>query len=263
MPSSLLVATRKGLFQFRRRGKGNWIAREPAFLGVPVSATLHDPRDGTVYAALDHGHFGTKLHRRGGDGKWEEVATPKYPPRAKGTKTEDAFGRPLSSTLKMIWILEVDPRREGSLWCGTAGRTLQPRSRRDVWSCAASEPASLLVQRRVQRQACTASSSIRVPQRHSRRRVRRRVATAASDESEGARDAPGPAAPEGVRPTSQDVHRVVQCRAASDPLGAAPQRHLQNQRRASGRRSGEGAEPLQLRLRHRPQRPRSPGSFRR
>ena len=134
MPPSLLVATKKGLFEFRRRGKGSWKAQAPAFLGAPVSASLGDPRDGTVYAALDHGHFGTKLHRRGRDGKWEELATPKYPPRAKGTKSEDSMGRPLSSTLKMIWTMEIDPRRAGSLWCGTLpGGLFHSKDRGATW----------------------------------------------------------------------------------------------------------------------------------
>jgi hypothetical protein len=41
---------------------------------------LRDPRDGYRYLALDHGHFGTKLHRSSGDGTtWEEIAVPVFP----------------------------------------------------------------------------------------------------------------------------------------------------------------------------------------
>jgi hypothetical protein len=231
VPSSLLVATRKGLFQYRRRGKGSWIAREPSFLGVPISATLHDPRDGTVYAALDHGHFGTKLHRRGGDGKWEEIATPKYPPRAKGTKSEDAFGRPLSSTLKMIWILEIDPRRDGSLWCGTLpGGLFHSRDRGATWEIVRG------LWNRPERKQWFGGGyndpgihSICVDPRDAQRvtvgvssgGVWRTVDGGATWEqtAHGMRQDYAP--PEkAYDPQSQDVHRVVQCRAAPDRLWA-------------------------------------------
>lgn len=118
MARSLLVATRKGLFTFRRRGAGSWRADAPAFLAVPVSAVLQDARDGGVYAALDHGHFGCKLHRCDG-GKWQEVAVPHYPKPPDGHVAEDGIGRPWPWKLKLIWSLEVDPSAPGALWCGT------------------------------------------------------------------------------------------------------------------------------------------------
>ena len=49
-PLRAFVATRKGLFTFRRAGLG-WKAGEPAFLGEPVSAVLSDARTGRLYAA--------------------------------------------------------------------------------------------------------------------------------------------------------------------------------------------------------------------
>ena len=58
--NEVLVGTRKGLFTLARGASGHDVS-DVAFLGVPVSAVLRDPRDGTTYAALDHGHFGTKL----------------------------------------------------------------------------------------------------------------------------------------------------------------------------------------------------------
>ena len=40
---------------------------------------LHDPRDGTLYAAVEHGHFGTKFHAsRDGGATWEERASAAY-----------------------------------------------------------------------------------------------------------------------------------------------------------------------------------------
>ena len=73
------VATRKGLFSYRRTG-GEWTAAPPAFRGEPVSSVLTDPRDGAIYAALRLGHFGVKLHRsRDGGQTWTELPAPAFP----------------------------------------------------------------------------------------------------------------------------------------------------------------------------------------
>ena len=62
MSDRIWIATRKGLFAAERSARG-WRMRPGAFLGDHVSMVLPDPRDGTLYAALSHGHFGAKLHR--------------------------------------------------------------------------------------------------------------------------------------------------------------------------------------------------------
>ena len=64
MSDRLLVATRKGLFVLQADGKGGWTLGEPHFIGEPVNMVLADRRDGSLYAALNLGHFGVKLHRR-------------------------------------------------------------------------------------------------------------------------------------------------------------------------------------------------------
>jgi hypothetical protein len=117
MSKELVVATRKGLFVLRRKGR-RWTIEEPAFRGVNVSMCLRDPRDGALYAALDHGHFGVKLQRRRGK-RWEELAAPSYPQLPEGEVETDAMGRPWPRKLRLIWSLEIDPRAEGSIWCGT------------------------------------------------------------------------------------------------------------------------------------------------
>ena len=61
MTQPLWVATRKGLFHLR--AETDWRVDTPSFLGDPVAMVLDDARDGTVYAALNLGHFGSKLHR--------------------------------------------------------------------------------------------------------------------------------------------------------------------------------------------------------
>ena len=79
MAPSLMVSTRKGLFDVAKGNRG-WAVRGSHFLGDNVTLTLHDRRDGTDYAALNHGHFGIKLHRRDkGRKSWKEIVTPAYP----------------------------------------------------------------------------------------------------------------------------------------------------------------------------------------
>ena len=79
MSDILHVSTRKGLFTLARKRAG-WEIDRADFLGDNVTLTLADPRDGQRYAALDHGHFGVKVHRSTAKG-WEEVAVPVYPPK--------------------------------------------------------------------------------------------------------------------------------------------------------------------------------------
>lgn len=116
MPRQLLIGTRKGLFTATKKGR-KWSVDKPDFLGVPVSMVLHDGRDDSVYAGLDHGHFGVKLQRRVGK-RWRELAAPAYPQK-KGRMEQTGFGLPWPRTLKMIWSLEIDPRVDGGIWCGT------------------------------------------------------------------------------------------------------------------------------------------------
>jgi hypothetical protein len=104
----MLVATRKGLITLARNGSG-WSVTRTDFPGVPVTAALCDARDGALYAALKHGHFGTKLHRSDDAGKsWKEIAAPAFAP--------DARGEP---TLFQVWTLEPGGADEpGRLWAG-------------------------------------------------------------------------------------------------------------------------------------------------
>lgn len=62
MSNRLLVSTRKGLFHVARSVAG-WAIESVDFLGDNLTLALHDRRSGRVYAALDHGHFGVRLHR--------------------------------------------------------------------------------------------------------------------------------------------------------------------------------------------------------
>ena len=122
MADRAFIATRKGLFTLERggNGKASWSLRGPAFLGDNVPMVLPDGRDGSVYAALSHGHFGSKMHRSAdGGATWEECAVPTYPKPPEGTPPEvDTMGRTIPQSLHLIWALEPGAR-PGELWCGT------------------------------------------------------------------------------------------------------------------------------------------------
>jgi photosystem II stability/assembly factor-like uncharacterized protein len=121
MTEVIYVGTRKGLFAVRRKA-GAWQLDRASFLGVPVTAVLPDARDGSVWAAVGHGHFGSKLHRsRDGGASWQEVSPPKYPPKPEGlVDINPARNIPVPWNVEYLWVLEAaDPARPGSLLAGT------------------------------------------------------------------------------------------------------------------------------------------------
>ena len=130
MSDRLFAATRKGLFDLRRKD-GGWSIERTSFLGQPITTMLRDARDATLYAVLDLGHFGVKLHRSEDEGKtWEEIATPSYegvPPSADG--------KPAPS-LKLLWVLEPGAKDQpGVLWAGTIpGGLFKSTDRGASWS---------------------------------------------------------------------------------------------------------------------------------
>ena len=135
MNESLLhVATRKGLFVVAGVGAQATVVGEH-FVGDNVVLTLTDPRDGTWYAVLDHGHFGVKLHRSNDRGAtWVEVAAPEYPPKPDGFVDIDMWGKERDWALMNIWALEPATDREGALWCGTMpGGLFRSDDRGESW----------------------------------------------------------------------------------------------------------------------------------
>jgi hypothetical protein len=129
----LLVSTRKGLFTFSERD-GNWELRDHAFVGVAVTLTLHDRRDGARYAALNHGHFGPKLHRLdAGAGEWVELAVPEHP---VDTVINPNTGQAAAAATQLLWSLAAGHRSQpGRLWCGTIpGGLFRSDDRGGSWS---------------------------------------------------------------------------------------------------------------------------------
>ena len=121
MSERLLVGTRKGLFVYQRQ-RGGWRVAHRAFVGVSCPMALHDPRDGAIYAARGHGHFGIKLHRsRDGGATWTEITAPAFPPKPDDapTVTCPMRGIEIPWTVEMIWELAIGAAdTPGELWCG-------------------------------------------------------------------------------------------------------------------------------------------------
>ncbi len=132
MSDRVYVATRKGLFTFDRVGQDNWEVTHSEFLGDQVTMVLRDPRDGVLYAALNLGHFGVKLHRSENDGHvWSECVTPSYPE----VGAEDLDATPEAPSVEQIWALEAGGAdQEGLLWAGTIpGGLFHSADRGDSW----------------------------------------------------------------------------------------------------------------------------------
>lgn len=109
----ILLGTRKGLLMLERRPNGWQIART-AFAGAPVAFAMEDPRTGTFWATLDHGHWGQKLHRSRDRGvTWDEVTSPKYPEGAE-------LGDGTAASLRYLWVLAPGGADQpGRIYAGT------------------------------------------------------------------------------------------------------------------------------------------------
>lgn len=115
MSSTLVLGTKKGLLLLREARAG-WSAEPLQHPGIHVSYAFHDPRTSTLWAALDHGHWGSKLSRSADGGKsWKEVAPPKYP---EGISPGPCTGKPAS--LRYIYGMAPGrPQEPRRLYMGT------------------------------------------------------------------------------------------------------------------------------------------------
>jgi len=115
MADHLYVSTRKGLMIYTRDGKG-WTHKTTAFLGSPVTMVLPSADNTTIFAALNLGHFGTKLHRSDDGGTtWKELQPPAFP------KVEGSEASEKAPTVNGIWAMEwAGKDKPGALWIGTA-----------------------------------------------------------------------------------------------------------------------------------------------
>lgn len=135
MSDRLLVATRKGLLILDRTDQ--WRITGEHFIGQNAPMALSDPRDGTLYAALQLGHFGPKLHRSDDRGQsWTELNPPAYPEKPEGLEDVIAWsGTPVPWSVQLIWSLEPGGADQpGRIWCGTIpGGLFRSDDRGDSW----------------------------------------------------------------------------------------------------------------------------------
>lgn len=240
----LLVGTRKGLFVFEADAAepSRWKQAALHFIGEPVSSALADPRDGTLYAALNLGHFGVKLHRLPvGEREWQPCAVPVYPPQpmqsgesAESTSARQDGDAPAESeplwSLEQIWTLEPGGAdQSGTLWAGTIpgglfrsddggetwtlNRALWDRPERREWGGGGYDHAgihSVLVDPRDSRHVTIAVSSGGVWQTADGGETWRQTA-------DGMEADYMPPERRG-EPNVQDPHRVVQCKADPNVL---------------------------------------------
>ena len=116
MQNKLLVGTRKGLLILSRDSRSDWQVESAHFEAIPVVYAMQDPRTGAIWASLDHGHWGGKLHRsRDGGATWDEIEAPKYP---DGATCPPDFKTPAATSY--IWLIEPGGADEPNrLYVGT------------------------------------------------------------------------------------------------------------------------------------------------
>lgn len=132
MAHNLYVASRKGLL-FYAEESGNWRLVRTSFVGEPVTAVLADPRDGTLYAALNLGHFGVKLHRSDDHGAtWQELPAPAFPASSNPDNDNGDDG----PSVELIWTLVAGGADQpGRLWAGTIpGGLFASTDRGETWT---------------------------------------------------------------------------------------------------------------------------------
>jgi photosystem II stability/assembly factor-like uncharacterized protein len=131
MSDRILLGTRKGTIILDRRGD-RWRPRTVAHAGVNVAYAACDPRDGTLWASLDHGHWGPKLSRSTDGGEtWADAPPMAYPEGARyvaqylplpDDDPAEVAKRPKyrDATLLKIWVLGFGGADEpGTIHAGT------------------------------------------------------------------------------------------------------------------------------------------------
>ncbi len=138
MSDRFFAGTRKGFFRFERQGDGRWKQVSDSFMGIQVPSILPDARDDTLYAAIEHGHFGIKVHRSSNWGdSWEELDPPKFPEKPEDAPVvKDAFRQvEVPWNLEKLWIMESGgDDKPGLLWAGSVpGGLFKSEDRGDTW----------------------------------------------------------------------------------------------------------------------------------
>jgi hypothetical protein len=145
MSDQIILATRKGTVILDEKAR-RWTPRPIAHAGISVSYAARDPRDGTLWAAMDHAHWGPKLSRsKDGGASWENLTRIGYPQGARFVEQhmpsptgEPEADRPITykdATLLKVWVLAFGGSDEpGTLHAGTLpGGLFTSRDGGDSW----------------------------------------------------------------------------------------------------------------------------------
>lgn len=98
-----LVGTRKGLLVLEKTG-AHWKIKKTHFEGVKASYAVFDPKHQVVWAGINHGHWGAKLHQSSNRGHtFRELGAPSFP-------------QGHSDTFKDFWSFATDS--QGRVWLG-------------------------------------------------------------------------------------------------------------------------------------------------
>lgn len=124
MSERILVGTRKGTFVVEKKA-GRWTPRLSGHAGAGSNFVAADPRTGTLWALLGHGHWGAKLSRsRDGGETWQDAPQIKYPEGARyighEMPSEDGSEAPTAlraATLLKLWHIAFGP--QGRIYVGT------------------------------------------------------------------------------------------------------------------------------------------------
>jgi hypothetical protein len=110
---TILLGTRKGLLVLERGTGDDFDVARVDFPGIPVAYAARDPRSGRLWACLEHGHWGPKLHRSDERGEtFEEVRMPVFP-----EDLDDDGGGPVVGG---IWCFAPGGATQADrLWLGT------------------------------------------------------------------------------------------------------------------------------------------------
>jgi len=126
MTGRIWVGTRKGTFSVEKGNRG-WTPKLAGHSGVGVNFAARDPNDGTLWAALGHGHWGAKLSRSTDGGvTWNDAPQIKYPEGARylapPAPSEEPDAEPQAvvlkeATLLKLWVIAFGP--SGRIYVGT------------------------------------------------------------------------------------------------------------------------------------------------
>jgi hypothetical protein len=145
MSDHIILATKKGTLILDRRS-GGWTPRPIAHAGMSISYAARDPRDGTMWAAMDHAHWGPKLSRSRDEGvTWENLSQIAYPKGARFVEqhmpspdTDFSVERPATykdAALLKVWVLAFGGADQpGTIHAGTLpGGMFTSRDGGDSW----------------------------------------------------------------------------------------------------------------------------------